>query len=192
MHNPVNTKADFVKRFIKGEFGNKTPSWNNLDEYLDDPISNSYGDDPYHIRNREKGGHTFYHIPQVLLPKFVRQYIEEGLITEGKYYLSQMIPRRIERRLVIQGEVHQTPNYVDLYYSTIPTPMRDSLALGGKQITGYRAWATLRYCLCPRSFEWLSELLDRYPKHVVEFSTYSTCWGTLHGYNTVFWEVRNY
>lgn len=84
----------------------------------------------------------------------------------------------------------QSEQGLQLFYSEVKKPMRDSLKEGGKQVTGVVASMTLRHFMNPKSYDWLQVLLDRYPYHVVEFSCYGVCWGTLIGYNTAFWEVR--
>ena len=42
------------------------------------------------------------------------------------------------------------------------------------------------------SVEWIYELLENYPDHVIEFNCFTEPWGTLPGYNVVFWEGRSY
>ena len=80
----------------------------------------------------------------------------------------------------------------ELFYSRVAKPMREALKEKSFNVTGLEAEILLRYYLCSRSLEWLKILLERYPEHVVEFSSYGVNWGTLRGYNTVFWEVRLY
>jgi hypothetical protein len=95
-------------------------------------------------------------------------------------------------KTLFQGEVQQGIWGVDLYYTTVAKPMREALALWSRQVSGIIAVSLLRKFLCWRSYEWLEYLLEAYPDHVVEFSTYSQQWGTMVDYNTVFWEVRAY
>jgi hypothetical protein len=70
--------------------------------------------------------------------------------------------------------------------------MREGLAKDGKQVYGATAARLMREFLNDKSFEWVQYLLDSYPDHVVEFSTYDVEWGTVPGHNTVFWEIRKY
>jgi hypothetical protein len=70
--------------------------------------------------------------------------------------------------------------------------MRDALRLDGRQVYGLAAAHLIQRYLDQNSQEWLWHLLDSYPGHVVEFSVYDKCWGTVPGYNSVFWEVRQY
>jgi hypothetical protein len=93
---------------------------------------------------------------------------------------------------IFQGEVMWGLWGLELTYTTVALPMRDALLKETKLARGIIATFLLKHFLCPNSYEWLQVLLDYYPDHVVEFSTYSVNWGTLPGYNTVFWEVRKY
>ena len=95
-------------------------------------------------------------------------------------------------KTLFQGEVIDCPGGVYLKYTTIAKPMRDAFLEETKQIVGLEALILMREFLCENSYEWMYVLFSRYPKHVVEFSTYSTNWGTLSNFNTVFWEIRLY
>jgi len=181
---PVLTKKDFVVRYKNGEFGNASPSWNTLQEYKD----SGYCDGLIHIRNRIAGGHTWYDTHPSLVSKVWRTALEAGY-SESDLYISAMAPTE---KTIFQGEVQQSPVGLQLYYTTVAKPMRDALKTEAEQIAGLRAVGLLRYYLCPKSYDWINTLLDRYPGHVVEFSTYGVEWGTLPGFNTVFWEVRLY
>ena len=73
-----------------------------------------------------------------------------------------------------------------------PKPMRD--ALKEERLTAWdlKALSLVALHMNPKSIDWLNILFQRYPGHVIEFSVYEQNWGTLAGFNTVFWEVRNY
>jgi len=179
---PVLTKADFVERYIRGEFGNHSPTWGTRQEYLADGYKGLV-----HIRNRVAGARTWYNVP----PEGFERAWAEALryYRADQLYISAMAPTD---KTVFQGEVQRGLWGLDLYYSCVARPMREALRLQGRTVRGVFALCLLQRFLCPNSYEWLQVLLDRYPDHVVEFSTYSVNWGTLPGYNTVFWEVRLY
>lgn len=184
---PVLTKRDFVDRYIAGEFGNRSPTWPSIDDWVNADCP--YAGGLFHIRNRVAGGPTYYNLKAGDL---VRKWY--GMEMEGvdmtSYYLSAMAPTE---QTTLQGEVQQSERGgLDLYYSCIAKPMRDALREAGYRATGLTAHALLDAYLCPRSRDWLRVLLDRYPEHVVEFSAYRRCWGSVPGYNTLFWEVRLY
>lgn len=185
---PVLTKRDFVRRYSEGQFGNASPTWDNYAEWFG---SNAFAPtNPkqlYHIRNRIKGGPTRYDVPfYSMWGTWIKACEEQH---EKDLYISAMAPTE---KTLIQGEVMRAPWGLYLYYSTIKKPMRDALQEQSHSVSGIIASLLLRDYLCPKSYEWLEHLLDVYPNHVVEFSIYSTEWGTIPGFNTVFWEVRKY
>lgn len=145
----------------------------------------------YHLRNaKDPGGPTHYGL--------AREEVETLWVGKDKredWYCSQMVPAEVERTLILQGEVQQAfPGGgrcgLELYFSTDPKPQRLALRDSGRQTSGILAGFLLREALCVRSWEWLNVLLDRYPGHVIEFSTYRRKWGMLPDYNTLFWECR--
>jgi hypothetical protein len=167
---------------MSGEFGNKGPNWDTMEEFLASGYAGLV-----HLRNRRAGGPTYYNVPAA---EVVRKWKETGAIDEpSQWYLAAMAPTD---KTLFQGEVQQTPLGLSLYYSTVVKPMRDSLREGGQQVQGIISVSLLKHYLCHNSLDWLYVLLERYPDHVVEFSTYGVNWGTLPGFNTVIWEVRMY
>jgi hypothetical protein len=59
------------------------------------------------------------------------------------------------------------------------------------ELRGIRADRMLRYFLDANSYDWMRELMELYPDAVVEFTAFSRSLGSF-GWNTLFWEVRNY
>lgn len=142
----------------------------------------------YHLRNRVAGGLGLYNTPEDCVEFGYYALLEKGVLPE-QIYVSEMAPTE---KTVLQGEVMRVPGGLYLYYSTLVAPMRDALAAGAQSARGIIALELLRGAMDANSCDWLWELLERYPDHVVEFSCYSTQWGSLSGFNTVFWEVRLY
>lgn len=181
---PVKSKKDFVQRYAEGEFGNRSPTW-SVEEFLANTEADyeDNGYDLFHLRNRTAGGSTHYNLNY----REIRTAIER--IDPSGWYVSAMAPTNLT---LFQGEVRDSPEGLELLWTTVRKPMRD--ALREESSTAYRieALGRLRTFLDTRSLDWLSWLLWAYPGHVVEFSTYSRCWGVEPGYNTVFWEVRLY
>lgn len=179
---PVLTKFDFVHRFSQGEFGNRGPMWDTVQDFLklDRPPKGLL-----HLRNRVAGGPTWYNLTyQQLITRC------QELRDVSSYYVALMAPTE---QTVCQGEVFQSDDRGPaLYYSTIAKPMRDALKENAKHVYGIRAIETLKFYVDPPSYDWLQVLLERYPSHVVEFSTYSVEFGTVPGMRTVVWEVRAY
>lgn len=179
---PVLIKADFVRRFMTGEFGNKGPNWDSLVEFINADYKGLV-----HLRNRRVGGPTFYNVPSYEV-NFLWMEVRHKYPNE-RFYLAGMAP---SEKTIIQGEVQETHLGLVLTFSRAALPMRDALRVSTEVATGLRAKGFIEAHLCQRSQDWLKLLLERYPDHVVEFSTFSCNWGTIPGFNTVFWEVRKY
>jgi hypothetical protein len=184
---PVLNKKDFVERYKAGEFGNCAPTWNSLTDWMEEGSPFYLG--TFHIRNRIAGAPTFYSIPGHALEEMWNAVIRDGL-KESDLYISAMAPHE---HSTIQGELMQSERgSLDLFYSTLKEPMRGALLKDSHRAMGITCLGILRTYLCPKSYDWLQILLSRYPEHVIEFSSFSVEWGTLPGYNTCFWEVRQY
>lgn len=181
---PVLSKADFVRRFVAGEFGNKGPNWHTLEDFLTSGYTGLV-----HIRSRLSAGKGKYNVPTANVAQ------ETSNFSPGSYYLAGMAPHHCN---LIQGEIQsvalpRAKSGYYLRYSCAPdVAMRDAFAMGISEANGIIAVSLLQQYLCPNSMEWLYTLLRRYHGHVVEFSCFSRNWGTLPNFNTVFWEVRNY
>jgi len=189
MKEPVLTKADFVRRYELGEFGNHSPTWKNVLQFIYDSSVNPKGRRLFHLRNRIVGGPTYYNLTADELVALVANL--RGLDPEDvkNFYISEMCPTE---KTVLQGEVCLGCWGYNLTYTRVAKPMRDALCEECWFAKGLVAKQVLEGSLCPNSLNWLNYLLEEYPDHVVEFSTFSVDWGTLPSFNTVFWEVRKY
>lgn len=179
MKPPVLTKRDFVKRYNQGEFGNRSPTWDSIKEFLED-FEGIWTDALFHVRNRSPGGKTYYN--QTLKDIATKTYV-------GDYYVSEMAPTE---STILQGEVCRNTDGLHLRYSRVKKPMRDALAEAQHHVSRITSIFLLQEVMNQKSFDWLMYLLDEYQDHTVEFSVYDKCWGTIPGYNTVYWEVRKY
>lgn len=183
-NKPVLTKEDFVRRYQAGEFGNHAPTWDSINDWAQAQfIYRGCFDKKFHLRNRIAGGPTYYNLGCLELTSYLT-----NLRSHTNWYVSEMAPTE---QTLIQGELQLSCNHYDLFYSTVAKPMRASLLEGGKHVTGLLAKALLQKFMTPSDYDWVQELLTNYPDHVIEFSCYSTCWGTIPNSNTVIWEVRN-
>lgn len=190
VRRPVKTKQDFVKRYAQGEFGNCSPTFNTRDEFTDYYLQWDSAEDAHrsgvlmHLRNRVAGGKTYYDCS----PAEIFRYwtLEDN---PSQWYCSMMAPTPLT---VIQGEVERTHRGLSLFYSLQKKPMREALKIDGKQVYGILARVILEAMMPLKDYCWLMYLLDAYPDHVVEFSTYDKEFGTVPGYKTCYWEVRKY
>jgi hypothetical protein len=93
----------------------------------------------------------------------------------------------------LQGYVMRSERYLELdYYLGGGLLMRQIFERElDRHIAGAGAVALLRQHLDAPSWDCLQDIWDRFPSSVVELSAYSVGCGTL-GWNTLFWEVRDY
>jgi hypothetical protein len=185
MKPPVRNKVDFYDRFQAGEFGNRPRTWSNYAALQSDPYSGSVV-----IRYKDPNSPFLtYNVQQSELPSRLTRYVEVYGAEFIKFRFNEAMP---DDHLLIQGELIDQPGGIHLHYSTAPHPMCEALRRYGKHASGLRAKHLLKANLDPDSYEWLYHLLDTYPEHTIEFSTYDRHVGLLEGHNTVWWEVRLY
>lgn len=98
-----------------------------------------------------------------------------------------------DQHLILQGEItRSTYHGYSLFCSTALLPMRQALAVYGKQYYALQALELIRQAASLRSMTMLEDLLDLYDDAVIEFSCYDHCLGNIPGHNILIWEVRNY
>lgn len=184
---PVKTKTDFVKRYQTGEFGNRSPTWDNLHD-----VGRYRSSDFFHIRNRVASDITWYDVPGSELQE--RWHEACQIRNPSSLYISQMAPTP---KTVLQGELTRLKSFgtgqtLQLVCSYEKKTMREALNTKSETYHGVVADWVLKKYLPNRDYEWLVHLLDTYEDHVIEFSTYSIPFGVLPGFRTCFWEVRQY
>lgn len=183
---PINTKRKFVRLYKQGIFGNASPTWDTLEEWLDG--FNQHGRGLFHIRNRVAGRPTYYNLSSKELE--YRWHSLACHVDPTSLYISEMAPHEVG---TIQGEIQRTFRGLELYWTSASKPMREAFEyFGGATWIGLVAKLYLQKYMDPASYEWLEYLLDAYPDHVIEFSCFERNWGTIPGRNTVWWEVRAY
>lgn len=186
MSKCIRNKNQFVSQFQRGVFGNATPTWDSVALWYEDNHWDRTG--LYHLRNRIPGGQTWYGLSFSTLNKLA---VEDGgqWCHASNWYVSQMAPMH---DVLLQGEVSRTAAGLSLRYTRQPLPMRDAFAKSEEQAYGLRARSMLQAAMDPGSYDWMETLLEEYPNHILEFSSFKYPWGTLRalGYATVWWEVR--
>ena len=183
----IYTKKRFYEMFQRGVFGNRGPSWESLDEMFSDPYYTN-NKPKVAIRTKVASGHCRYNIPYSTVRKVWKTFLAQGYKPETMQ-LSEMCPYDPVR---IQVYVCQSTNHYDMQYSYLRVPMRKAMEKGQQNATGLEAKRLLKTYMCDNSYAWLQELFDNFPNCVVEFTTFGIQWGVCPGYNTVFWEVRNF
>lgn len=186
IYKPVLHKRDFVRRFIAGEFGNKTRNWSRLKDWYAD-AGTFRQDSLFHIRSRTPGQLTYYNTTEANVP--TQWHNVDG--DYGGWYIAEMAPHHAG---TLQGEFVVEPLFQVPYllYTFEKLPMRDALRASRYEATGIMAVSLLKANMCANSYDWMQTLLERYPGHVIEFSCFNRPLGTLPGFNTLFWEVRNF
>jgi hypothetical protein len=178
---PVNTKKDFYRRFQKGEFGNRSETWETYDEY----VQSGY-EDFIVIRSKTPGGPCIYFLERKTVPKALETFHAKG------YYDLNFSAQCPEQDTELKGEVCLTHRGLFLRGSFSTLPMREAIKNHAFNAVGLTAHLVIRNSMNASSWDWLQHLLATYTEHVIEFTALRYCWGTNPGHNTLFWEVRNY
>lgn len=173
--------------YSEGFYGNKLRSWNTLEECLaDNPNGNII---PRY--NGNGGGTNFPKYGTPILPTqawALREIWKSAGASVDRCFWNEEAP---DAYLTIQGEIMRTEEHLALFWSSEKTTMRKALQ-NGKQDQGLKAKLMLEHYLSPNSLSDVYALLDRFPDHVIEFSTYSINLGHNKHRNTIIWEVRKY
>lgn len=180
----INTKQQFYNLFKTGAFGNSSPHWDTYKDYL----ASNYRD-IIAIRTRTPGGRCDYFVPKNEVSERIKDFISDGWPLDQLHYSAQCP----EHDGLMKGEVQLTSQGLYFHGSTsTELAMRQALIQDSFHLFGFEAHLFIKNRMCPNSWEWLQELFDLYPGHIVEFTTLRYSWGTVPGFNTLFWEVRNY
>ena len=178
MTTTIKSKSQMYELYHRGAFGNKNRNWLTLEDYLTSQFQGLVA-----LRETEKvGGKCYYNLCREGVLSHVHEF------PKG-YNISEMLP---SDKLLLQGEVQRDEQGLYLFYSKALAPMRDALKQSPQHTRGLAAHLLLQNYLDSSSYEGLLELLDNYPNHVIEFSTYNCKVGEIPNRNTVIWEVRQY
>lgn len=174
----IRTKWQMYQLWKTGAFGNKVRHWNTLEDFL---ASGYVGRCGFRSTTPSSPNMGVFDSPSELVAALPNTH-EVLVFSEGTH----------DNFLLVQGELARGASGLYLHYSTEKLVMRRALATSPQNATGLKVHTILRYFCDPNSYEDLMLLLDMYPGHVVEFSTFSKNLGEIPGRNTVIWEVRHY
>jgi hypothetical protein len=184
----IRNKPEYYKLAETYKFGNRFRTWDGIDEWK---CSGYNG--PIRFRSKVPGSKVFTtHAPFVGRSNVVRAY--QNLLKNGSHagdiIFCEPAP---EQYLTFQGEVCELPGQgLYLRWSTeLDLTNREAMSRPTGNHVGLAARILLREYLDPPDHDDLWEILDTWPEHVVEFSTYSIKVGVF-GRRTVIWEVRKY
>lgn len=192
----IKNKEINNKLWNKGVLGNKLRSWNSYDELISSGYKGTVSI-RYLEASQGGGGRYRYEVPILEIQNVIKEWIDNSAI-ESKIFFNESAP---DSCLLIQGELmydvvknvndNGTCGY-NLFYCKIPGKMRDVLFKYGSSAEGLYAKILLQHYMDAYSFEDICLLLEKYPGHVIEFSTYGINLGNIPGRNTIIWEVRKY
>lgn len=178
----ILTKKSNYELYERGLYGNKLRTWDNIHIFRE---SGYIGSVTIRYKGINGGSYCCYDCKDI--EPEVKRFISEGADIE-LFTFNESAP---DERLIIQGEfTHGTSGY-QLFYSLKKGKMRDCLKEGISE-TGIKAKLIMQHLLSPNSFSDIMELIDIYPDHVIEFSTYNKSLGNCSQRNTIIWEVRKY
>lgn len=174
------TKTESLELLRRGALGNTLRTWESFEHLLFDGYQG-----PLTIRSRVPGStECYFKVPYWTVLSRASVFWDPT-----RYYFNESAP---DEHLVLQGEVTRETWGLELKYSTKPGLVMREAMRDAQWARGLVADMLLRAHLDASSYDALMELLDTYPNHVVEFSTYSRALGAIPGRNTVVWECRDY
>ena len=180
----INSKELSYALWNRLIFGNKLRTWDDYDALL---RSGYNGKVSMRVKLSSGGGCAAYEIPVKKVPWVMKEWVKQG-IPRTAITFNESAP---DDKLLLQGCVRRSIKYYDLDYSTEKKPMREAMK-NALVARGAEARVLLEENLDPNSYNDLLLLMDLFPEHVIEFSTYSINVGCLPHRNTVIWEVRDY
>lgn len=183
----ILSKRESTDGYRNGRFGNHLRQWEDPGHALGQ--CGDFSEVGFMIRYRGKGSQG----PAVSCAS-VTLWQEWNYLLAQKYaaqdlYISERCP---DDRLIFQGEICEAPHVggYSLHWSQRQDVQRRALAFDGHHKQGPGAKLLCKQFLDEDSYTDLLTLLDLYPLHTVEFSTFAVRLGNLRR-NTIFWEVRN-
>ena len=195
-HYPIDSKTKFYDLYEKGIFGNKLRSWENLDEFKK-VIEQGVLENPRSVTLRSKQQNTGLFTKYNILLKDIDKIVEELILLGSEKEWIRINESAPDEFLLIQGEFghlesigKNKPEY-HLTYNTRKGKMRDCM-VDALKISGIQARQIMEQYLNYNSFNDIMDLVNLYPSHIIEFSTYSINLGNCKNRNTIIWEIRQY
>lgn len=186
----ISSKEEMYSLQRRSVLGNYLPSY-TWDEFLEMKPKGNFG-----FRHRRKVGSSLFRrgMSEKQVAEYVRTLIKAGEISMEDVLIS-LDTSLVDSKRVLQGEVTRGLSFgLTLVYSRLFSTFTCREEMRQPDLTvlhGLRAYATLKTFLDAESYEWMMQLCDDYPDAVVEFTTFSCPVGAF-GWNTIFWEIRDY
>jgi hypothetical protein len=179
----ITSKEKNYELLRNGFLGNRLRFWDSHQSLLKSDYTGT-------VSMRYKGTASNFYAYEVKIKdiqKMIYEWTQKGA-DKNLIIFNESAP---DKKLLIQGEIMHGAHGYYLFYSTEKKKMREALKTG-RHAYGLAAVQLIKMHIDPQSFNDLLVLLELFPEHVVEFSTYSIDLGNIPGRNTVIWEVRKY
>lgn len=184
----IKSKAEFYGLYYSHQLGNHSRLYHIKPTDTVSSVQRTvpWANHPVMVRHRVPN--SPYCRFDLSLPQYL-EWIKELGLRQEEFYVNELLPDHANS---LQGEV--TRSYdgdVNLWYS-IGSGLRMRPAYAAmKSIDGLRARLLLKYFMDGSSHDFLQDLLVEYPDSAIEFCCYDRSVG-LMGWNTIFWEIRDY
>ena len=190
MHSPTpRSKPEMLRRWLRGEFGNRTRAWMSPDELECELASgNPLIDGTVAVRSlTASSAKCAYDIE----PQQVRKIVKDFGLSPGEYYLNECMPPNIVTLNAEVCECSATMPGLYLRHSELPVHMRTGMKFD-KHAVGITALSLLKKHLDASSYDDLFTMLEIYSGVTIELSCLRKNIGSVPHRNTIFWEVRGY
>ena len=192
----ISSKREMYTLQQRGQLGNYLPTWQWREFLLHGPEGN------YGFRHRTITGSPLFRrgMDRDGVVNYVAELLSRGKISEADVVISQDTTLYDDSR-TLQGEVATVaqPPYLGIVFVysgklaaytgfTCREEVRQPKLV---TLCGLAATSLLRTHLDDPSYEQLCKLLRDYPDAAVELTSF-TCGTGLFGWNTIFWETRDY
>lgn len=187
----IRNKAEMYRLLSTGAFGNTTPQFFSVREWLASPDRRRFP--LWGIRSAHVSAHPAcrLHCPTAEVATYARKHFPDGP------NISMMVDAVAECTawievwdsplgLVVEGIEHPRTDLAWNWRNSMRDPRRR------RRWEGVAARALLARHLNPNSRGDLTELLERYPDHVVELTALDRCLGSVPHRNGIVWECRLY
>lgn len=182
-------KTEMYPLLRNGALGNTMQTWDSVAECLESGFQGKVA-----LRYRGSGNRRFWvpDIEPIDMVKEVANCVKLGADPTQLYVCEFLNVQWIE----LQAVLARSEAYLDLTYSTVKLPLRESLAVGGINKQGVEAVVILRHYLDPAYYDLLLELFESYddsitePRPVIEFSITDRPVG-IYDQRLIIWEISS-
>lgn len=197
----IPNKTRMYQLLLSGQLGNALPQWMSFTEWDNDPETLQYSH--FGIRSLlAQDKRCFMDVATHDVPDLIKNHFPDG-----RCNLSPMV----DKWATLRAEVWDSPTGLRIFGAISDNTLdgqadwqrqcgrcpnsvkwRDMMRYYASEFKDMSARCMLQHFMNPHSYNDFEHLLDRFPGHVVEFTTLGCDRGKVPGRNTIIWEVRNY